>query len=143
MTANHNIDRQVDLLAERLSRFDEALNRYPDLSRDLRGEIQESEWLSADAFRSAVAEKAREGRQLRVGIIGRVKAGKSSLLNALLFEGKDILPKAATPMTASLTVLAYGESPRAEVDPFTPEDVAEMARLAADYELALKTQPFL
>ena len=140
MTANHNIDRQVDLLAERLSRFDEALNRYPDLSRDLRGEIQESEWLSADAFRSAVAEKAREGRQLRVGIIGRVKAGKSSLLNALLFEGKDILPKAATPMTASLTVLAYGEAPRAEVDPFTPEDVAEMARLAADYELALKTR---
>ncbi len=140
MTSSHNIDKQVALLAERLSRFDEALNHYPDLTQGLRGKIQESEWLNADALRSAVAEKAREGRELRVGIIGRVKAGKSSLLNALLFEGRDILPKAATPMTASLTVLAYGESPRAEVDPFTPEDVAEMARLAAEYERELKTR---
>lgn len=140
MTSNHNIDKQVALLAERLSRFDEALNHYPDLTQGLRGKIQESEWLNADALRSAVAEKAREGRELRVGIIGRVKAGKSSLLNALLFEGRDILPKAATPMTASLTVLAYGESPRAEVDPFTPEDVAEMARLATEYDRELKTR---
>ena len=140
MTSNHNIDKQVALLAERLSRFDEALNHYPDLTQGLRGKIQESEWLNASALRAAVAEKAREGRELRVGIIGRVKAGKSSLLNALLFEGRDILPKAATPMTASLTVLAYGESPRAEVDPFTPEDVAEMARLAVEYERELKTR---
>ena len=50
---------------------------------------------------------AREGRNLRVGIIGRVKAGKSSLLNALMFAGNDVLPKAATPMTASLTILRY------------------------------------
>ena len=81
MTSNHNIDKQVALLAERLSRFDEALNHYPDLTQGLRGKIQESEWLNASALRAAVAEKAREGRELRVGIIGRVKAGKSSLLN--------------------------------------------------------------
>lgn len=42
-------------------------------------------------------------RTLKIGIVGGVKAGKSSFLNALLFRGRDILPKAATPMTAALT----------------------------------------
>lgn len=64
-----------------------------------------------------------EGRLLKVGIIGRVKAGKSSLLNALLFDGNDILPKAATPMTAALTIMEYGEDVRAEVDFFTQKDI--------------------
>ncbi|MDE2798634.1 MAG: hypothetical protein OXI94_08195, partial [Gemmatimonadota bacterium] len=34
-----------------------------------------------------------EDRLLKVGILGRVKSGKSSLLNALLFGGRSILPK--------------------------------------------------
>lgn len=51
----------------------------------------------------------KEGRKLKIGIIGKVKAGKSSLLNAMIFNGEDILPKAATPMTAALTILGYGE----------------------------------
>ena len=31
-------------------------------------------------------------RVLKIGIVGRVKAGKRSLLNALVFDGKNILP---------------------------------------------------
>lgn len=69
-------------------------------------------------------EMEQEDRLLRIGIIGRVKAGKSSLLNALLFNGQDILPKAATPMTAALTILEYAETLEAEIDFFTPEDIA-------------------
>ena len=42
---------------------------------------------------------------LTIGIVGQMKVGKSSFLNALLFEGEAILPKAATPMTAGLTVI--------------------------------------
>lgn len=42
---------------------------------------------------------------LTIGIVGQMKVGKSSFLNALLFEGETILPKAATPMTAGLTVI--------------------------------------
>lgn len=49
-------------------------------------------------------------RELKLGIVGRVKAGKSSFLNALLFNGEDILPKAATPMTAALTKISYAAS---------------------------------
>ena len=57
----------------------------------------------------SIKEKEDEGRVLKLGILGRVKAGKSSLLNALVFNGNDVLPKAATPMTAALTILQYGE----------------------------------
>lgn len=49
-------------------------------------------------------------RDLKLGIVGRVKAGKSSFLNALLFNGEDRLPRAATPMTAALTRIKYAPS---------------------------------
>ncbi|WP_208355767.1 dynamin family protein [Helicobacter pylori] len=65
-------------------------------------------------------------RDLKVGIIGRVKAGKSSLLNALIFEGVEVLPKAATPMTASLTILKYANTLSAEVEFYSPKDIAEL-----------------
>lgn len=42
---------------------------------------------------------------LTIGIVGQMKVGKSSFLNAFLFEGDAILPKAATPMTAGLTII--------------------------------------
>ncbi|WP_375153377.1 dynamin family protein [Helicobacter pylori] len=67
-----------------------------------------------------------EDRDLKVGIIGCVKAGKSSLLNALIFEGVEVLPKAATPMTASLTILKYANTLSAEVEFYSPKDIAEL-----------------
>ncbi len=75
-----------------------------------------------------------ENRGLKVGIIGRVKAGKSSLLNALIFEGKDVLPKAATPMTASLTILKYAQNLSAEVEFYSQEDILELQNEHARYE---------
>ncbi|MFB1281213.1 dynamin family protein [Helicobacter pylori] len=75
-----------------------------------------------------------ENRGLKVGIIGRVKAGKSSLLNALIFEGKDVLPKAATPMTASLTILKYAQNLSTEVEFYSPKDISELKNEHARYE---------
>ena len=72
-----------------------------------------------------------EGRTLKIGIVGRVKAGKSSLLNSLIFDGKDILPKAATPMTAALTILEYSENIGAKVDFFSKDDIEDIKK---DYE---------
>lgn len=56
-----------------------------------------------------------EGRTLKLGIVGEVKAGKSSFLNALLFNGENILPKAPTPMTAALTKISYSTAPKNRV----------------------------
>ncbi|WP_107918352.1 dynamin family protein [Neisseria elongata] len=80
----------------------------------------------SEEWQRTLDDLAEEGRVLKIGIIGRVKAGKSSLLNALLFDGNDILPKAATPMTAALTIMEYGEDVRAEVDFFTQKDIDEI-----------------
>ena len=51
----------------------------------------------------------REDRKLNIGIIGRVKAGKSTFLNSLLFDGKNVLPSAVTPKTAALTRIEYDD----------------------------------
>lgn len=61
-------------------------------------------------------------RDLKIGIVGQVKAGKSSFLNALIFDGKDILPKAATPMTAALTKISYAEQSSAKVVFYSASD---------------------
>ena len=39
----------------------------------------------------------QQEQTLNIGIMGQVKAGKSTFLNALLFDGRPILPEAATP----------------------------------------------
>lgn len=67
-------------------------------------------------------EIKKEGRLLKVGVVGTVKAGKSTFLNALLFDGEDFLPKAVTPMTAALTRLTYSETPKAKVTYYTTYD---------------------
>lgn len=61
-------------------------------------------------------------RDLKIGIVGQVKAGKSSFLNALIFDGKDILPKAATPMTAALTKISYAKNSTAKVVFYSEKD---------------------
>ncbi|WP_164498686.1 dynamin-like GTPase family protein [Helicobacter pylori] len=82
--------------------------------------------ITTEELEKTLKEMQAKDRDLKVGIIGRVKAGKSSLLNALIFEGVEVLPKAATPMTASLTILKYAKTLSAEVEFYSPKDIAEL-----------------
>ncbi|WP_033746243.1 dynamin family protein [Helicobacter pylori] len=82
--------------------------------------------IKTEELEKTLKEMQAEDRDLKVGIIGRVKAGKSSLLNALIFEGLEVLPKAATPMTASLTILKYAKTLSAEVEFYSPKDILEL-----------------
>ncbi|MCZ6158063.1 dynamin family protein [Campylobacter ureolyticus] len=75
-----------------------------------------------------------ENRTLRIGVIGRVKSGKSSILNALFFNGENILPKAATPMTAALTILEYGKNLEAKVKFYTQSDIDDIKSNYEKYE---------
>ncbi|WRA14107.1 dynamin family protein [Helicobacter pylori] len=88
--------------------------------------ISENAVIKTEGLEKTLKEMQAEDRDLKVGIIGRVKAGKSSLLNALIFEGVEVLPKAATPMTASLTILKYAQNLSAEVEFYSPKDIAEL-----------------
>ena len=78
-------------------------------------------------------------RTLKIGIVGGVKAGKSSFLNALLFRGKDILPKAATPMTAALTKISYSEKSYAKIVFYEDKDWNAILQNAATFDERLET----
>lgn len=64
----------------------------------------------------------RENRKLNIGVVGQVKAGKSSFLNTLLFDGKEILPKASTPKTATLTKMEYAEKNVIQIEYYSVEE---------------------
>lgn len=136
------LEQRVEQLASRIQKLNDVIaqEKYQDLIRGMRQhtpdsqENKDSDPRSVDELRQKFKADIQEGGRLRVGIIGRVKAGKSSLLNALLFDGKEVLPKAATPMTASLTVLGYSATPYAEVEFFGQDDIENMRERALDYD---------
>lgn len=82
----------------------------------------------------------QEARKLSIGIVGAMKAGKSSFLNACIFGGKDVLPKAATPMTAALTRIRYSETPQATVHFYERKDWEKIEDNAQKYEEQLNTK---
>lgn len=84
--------------------------------------------------RDADARRARwtlAQTPLSIGIMGQIKAGKSSFLNQLLFGGQPLLPEAATPKTANLTRIRHGASPGFTAHFYSPEAWATLERLAA------------
>ncbi|WRB36922.1 dynamin family protein [Helicobacter pylori] len=96
--------------------------------------ISENAVIKTEELEKTLKEMQDTDRNLKVGIIGRVKAGKSSLLNALIFEGVEVLPKAATPMTASLTILKYANTLSTEVEFYSPKDILELKNEHERYE---------
>lgn len=88
--------------------------------------------------RDAAARRARltiTDAPLSIGVMGQVKAGKSSFLNCLLFGGQVLLPEAATPKTANLTRIRYAEKPRFIAHFYKPEDWALIEQRAAGNSL--------
>lgn len=89
-------------------------------------------------FTMKVEDFYREGRKLNIGVIGRVKAGKSSFLNTLLFNGEEVLPKAATPKTATLTKMEYADENRIVIEFYSEEEwegIIEDAKLGDKNEV--------
>lgn len=108
---------QLKVLIDKAKQHIELLRVHKDLQQDL-GEIERK----VHEFAEAGEQILSDSDILQIGIVGQVKAGKSSFLNALFFDGENILPRASTPMTAGLTILEYGETNSFEVDYFTQED---------------------
>lgn len=73
-------------------------------------------------FKTKTEDFYRENRKLNIGVVGQVKAGKSSFLNTLLFNGQEILPKASTPKTATLTKMEYSEQNIIQVEYYSVEE---------------------
>ena len=73
--------------------------------------------------------KTRLGADVaRVAVVGSVKSGKSTLLNALI--GQDLLPRGSGVLTAQVTELRHGPCAAVDVEWISPEDAdAEFSRL--------------
>ena len=86
---------------------------------NLANQAQDFGWL--DASRRNEIEEKINNDVLTIGIIGQMKCGKSTFLNAFIFED-EVLPTAATPMTSSLTVIKYGEEDCLKAEFYTEEE---------------------
>ena len=116
----------ADSLATHINLFDEEkLIEFERVTRDLNRNIE-------------IAKS--ESRKLRIGIIGAVKAGKSSFLNALIFNGQNYLPKAATPMTAALTKISYSDSPKAIIHFYIHSDWQDIEEYSRMYDEKLSEE---
>jgi predicted GTPase len=122
-------------LINQLKSLEDIISKHSDLiDKESRNLISEYSINSSQKTQDEINKIENDNRLLQIGIVGRVKSGKSSLLNALLFNGKSILPKAATPMTAALTIISYGEELSTEVEFFTKNDIDNIRSDARLYE---------
>ncbi len=76
--------------------------------------IQESETKNTSLHEKLLfLEKKLAGNQLHLAVLGQMKRGKSSFINALL--GAEILPSGVLPVTAIITEIRYGPAPEAAI----------------------------
>lgn len=117
-------EKEFQQLIQKVATIKQALSPYMDdkdaenidrLSRDILTKL--------DKFR-------REDRKLTLAVVGRVKAGKSSFLNELIFQGKDILPHAFRPKTATLTKIEYDAHPHMTITYYRPVEWEQLEKLA-------------
>lgn len=65
----------------------------------------QKQWIKQEEYDGIITKL--ENDTLTIGVIGQMKCGKSTFLNAFIFED-EVLPAATTPMTAALSVITYG-----------------------------------
>src|ERR687886_2471516 len=85
-----------------LERIAGTLKKSETQGRDISGELS----LEADIDDLTIASKNLRSGVFRLLVLGDMKRGKSTLLNALI--GENLLPSDVNPCTALLTVLRYG-----------------------------------
>ena len=117
--------------------IDNTSRKVDDLERidiyDFKNQIRDLRETYAD-FKNGGDALIKEGDVLKIGVVGQVKAGKSSFLNSLFFDGESILPKASTPMTAGLTVLEHSDSNEFEVEYYNQPEWEEFKKQADSYK---------
>lgn len=87
----------------------------------------EIEWLKAEDRDNYISKLQND--ILTIGVIGQMKAGKSTFLNSFVF-GDTVLPAATTPMTAALSVVTWGEKEQIEAEFYTSEEWQEQLATA-------------
>lgn len=132
---------EIELLTKK-EKLEGILAKYSDLIED-EAKLVESEFAfkeTSEELKQRLEQLRQDDRLLKIGVVGRVKAGKSSLLNSLFFDGENVLPKAATPMTAALTILSFGEEFSATIDFYSEKDLRDIEEKYLDVKRMLVTK---
>lgn len=129
----------LETLIAKVQKIDDFAATHRDLLQTAAAGVREELKISSPVeLRKNFKALSAEHAVLSIGVLGKVKAGKSSLLNALFFEGRSVLPHAATPMTASLTQLCYDEVPHAQVEFYSAADLEVLKQRSAEYNRLLQ-----
>lgn len=101
------------------------LRRFSESQERLAATIKQTEPLIETLDAPHCVERLRELREktasdtFKIMIVGAFKTGKSTLINALL--GEEVLPAFATPTTAIINEVKYGDEPRAVLHFLNPQ----------------------
>jgi stress response protein SCP2 len=128
------MEQQIAAIKSRISIISQASNKYQAQEKVIGADAYHKLKEFSSNFETDALSIIENNRKLKIGVVGQIKAGKSSFLNSLLFDGKDLLPKAATPMTAALTVISYAEKPKAEIEFYTQDEWLLIIDKAQKYE---------
>ena len=90
-------------------------------------QAKEYGWIDGATLKAEI--KRAEEQKLTIGVIGQMKAGKSTFLNSFIF-GDTVLPAATSPMTASLSYITYGAEKKLVAEFYTPDEWAELRSTA-------------
>lgn len=116
----------MEIFTKDIEEFGDFTDKVQSIISDVKGHAKEKDVDGLEKFVSNFKIKTddfyRENRKLNIGVVGQVKAGKSSFLNTLLFDGKEILPKASTPKTATLTKMEYSEENVIQIEYYSAEE---------------------
>ena len=123
-------ERLISLIQQSESK----LERLKTIDYDgLKEKITELESIFNE-FKEGGESLLSKNNTLQIGIVGQVKAGKSSFLNSLFFDGENVLPKASTPMTAGLTIIEYSDKNIFEIEYFNEKDWEIFVNQDEDYK---------
>lgn len=95
--------------------------------KELINKAAEFGWIKPEEQANYISKL--ENDVLTIGVIGQMKAGKSTFLNSFVFED-EVLPAATTPMTAALSVITYGPEKKLEAEFYTPNEWEEQLMMA-------------
>lgn len=117
--------RQMNSLEQRTQEAVQELSSYPDCVNPL----------TVHSLLNTLKDKTEdffgEDRQLHLAVIGQVKAGKSSFLNELLFEGNSMLPFDNLPKTSTPTRICYSPQNMLEITYINRSDIEQIEKLSA------------
>lgn len=115
MTSTSDVEVEVFFFLDQIISGGLLMLRY----EEMLGNLKDITFRLEELVKNSNTEKVKEQRDkilsesFNLVVLGQFKRGKSTFINALL--GAPILPTAVVPLTSVVTILSYGDSPKAVV----------------------------